>query len=140
MDERGRLKLPAVFQQYLSELGEKKVFITTMDTVTARLYPISVWKANENLFTNAGEEADSAGVTNFFMNHYGADSDVDGQGRILLPQELRRDLGMENQAVFLGNDKGAIQVMGETAYQQRLSEAKAKIANAVAALNKKGLK
>jgi MraZ protein len=50
VDEKGRLKLPAVFQQYLTDLGETKVFVTSLDVRIARIYPISVWKENEILF------------------------------------------------------------------------------------------
>ena len=49
VDEKGRLKLPADFQQYLTAIGEKKVFCTTFDERIARLYPISKWKETEAL-------------------------------------------------------------------------------------------
>ena len=50
VDEKGRLKLPAAFQQYLNDIGEKRVFITTLDVATVRIYPNSLWKQNENFF------------------------------------------------------------------------------------------
>ena len=54
VDEKGRLKLPSEFLEYLKKLGVDKVFITTLDRQLARIYPISVWKANENLFAERG--------------------------------------------------------------------------------------
>ena len=59
VDEKGRLKLPAEFLEYLKKLGVDKVFITTLDRQLARIYPISVWKANENLFADAGDLAET---------------------------------------------------------------------------------
>ena len=140
VDEKGRLKLPAVFQQYLGDLGEKQVFITTLDLRTVRLYRSSLWKENENLFENAGDDAENADAVAFLSKHYGADSELDGQGRVLVPQELRKDLQVENQPVWLGYDRGAIEVYGEAIYQQKLADSKSKIATAVGALRKKGLK
>ena len=61
VDDKGRLKLPAEFLEYLKKLGVDKVFITTVDRELARIYPISVWKANEFLFANAGDLAEVAG-------------------------------------------------------------------------------
>lgn len=140
VDEKGRLKLPSVFQQYLNELGEKKVFITTLDLRTVRLYPTSVWKENEKLFQNPGEDAEFADTVNFLSKHYGADSELDNQGRVLVPQKLRRELEIEDQPVWLGHDKGAIEVYGEAMYEAKLAEFKSKIGVAVGALKKRGLK
>jgi MraZ protein len=140
VDEKGRCKLPAVVQAYFGAQGVKKVFITTLDLHTVRLYPIPVWEQNEKLFEKPGEEAENAEKVYFLARHFGADSDLDNQGRVLLPQELRRELGIENQPVWLGYDKGAIEMYGETIYQAKLAEAKAEIAGAILAMKKKGLK
>ena len=140
VDEKGRLKLPSVFQQYLGELGEKKVFITTLDLQTLRLYPISVWKENEKLFENAAQDTEYADDVAMVAQHYGADSEVDGQGRVLVPQELRQELKIENQPVWLGNEKGVIAGYGEAVYQDRLGGAKSRIGTAVGAMKKRGLK
>jgi MraZ protein len=140
VDEKGRLKLPSIFQQYMADLGEKQVFITTLDVRTARLYPISVWKENERLLENPGEEAENADAVAFLSKHYGADSELDGQGRVLMPQGLRRELEIENQPVYVGYDRGAIEVYGEAMYQQKLAEYRAHISTSVGALKKKGLK
>lgn len=52
VDDKGRLKLPAEFWEYLKQLGVEKVFITTVDLQLARIYPIPVWKSNENFFAS----------------------------------------------------------------------------------------
>ena len=61
VDEKGRLKLPAAITQYLGALGENKVFVTTLNGSTARIYPISAWRQTENVLEEAGEDADVAG-------------------------------------------------------------------------------
>lgn len=140
VDEKGRCKLPAALLQYLNAQGVKKVFITTLDLTTARLYPISVWEQNEKMLENPGASALQAKAVSFLAKHYGADSDLDGQGRVLLPQELRRKLQMENQPVWLGYDKGALEIYGEAIYQKRLAEYEALALAALEEMQKNGFK
>ena len=92
VDDKGRLKLPAEFLEYLRELKVDKVFITTVDLQLARIYPISVWKSNENLFSNAGDLAEVAEDVAYIAKYFGGDSEIDAQGRVLMPAELRRRL------------------------------------------------
>src|SRR5438445_469324 len=49
LDDKGRLKLPAVFLEYFGELGEKKLFVTSINRRTAQIYPTSVWRKNKKL-------------------------------------------------------------------------------------------
>jgi transcriptional regulator MraZ len=140
VDEKGRLKLPAPFQQYLGSLGEQKVFITSFDVHTARIYPISVWRDNENFFDDFAEDPETAEDVAFMANDLGADSELDGQGRLLVPQELRRSLGIENQPVWLDCYKGRINVYSKQVYEERKSRASQGLAEKVRALEKKGLK
>lgn len=140
VDDKGRLKLPAIFQKYLTELGESTVFITTLDAVTARIYPISVWKQNEMLFEAASEDPDGAADVAFVANDFGADSEVDGQGRVLVPTELRRTLGLENQPVWLDCYKGRINIYSKDVYEQRRARAMEDLAGKLKAMERRGLK
>src|SRR5579885_3631556 len=60
VDEKGRLKLPVDMQQLLNASGEQKVFITSLDEVTARIYPIAVWRKNEMILAEATEDPETA--------------------------------------------------------------------------------
>jgi len=140
VDEKGRLKLPAVFQQYLTDLGEKRVFVTSLDVRIARIYPISVWKENEILFDTATEDPEAAEDVKFIANDLGADSEIDGQGRVLVPQELRQTLSLENQPVWIECQKGRMNVYGKEVYEDRKRRAYENAADKLRALEKKGLK
>ena len=140
VDEKGRLKLPAVFQQYLTDLGEKRVFVTSLDVRIARIYPISVWKENEILFDTATDDPQAAEDVKFIANDLGADSDIDGQGRVLVPQELRQMLSLENQPVWIECQKGRMNVYGKEVYEDRKRRAYENAADKLRALEKKGLK
>jgi MraZ protein len=139
VDEKGRLKLPAAFQQFLKDLGEKRVFVTTLDVSTVRIYPISLWKQNENFFDD-NQDPEIAENVSFLANHYGADSEIDGQGRILVPQELRRALKLEDQPVFLSHYRGRINVYGKDEYDRRLERANTNPVENLRHLERKGLR
>ena len=140
VDDKGRLKLPAAIAQYLEAVGERKVFITSMNVSTALIYPVSVWKETEKMLGQAGEDAEAQSDVAMVANHYGEDAEVDGQGRVLLPTTLRRDLDLEKDDVHILCYKGRIEVFGSKVYEQRLSKAKVGLAEKLAALEKKGLR
>ena len=140
VDEKGRLKLPSNFREYVASFGEKKVFVTSLDVRTARIYPSSIWKDNQNFFEEFTEDPDAAEDVAFMANDYGADCDMDEQGRVLIPQELRRQLGIENQPVWLDCYKGSISIYSKDIYEERKRRAAEGLAEKVRVLRKKGLK
>jgi MraZ protein len=140
VDEKGRLKLPSEIAEYVAALGDQRVFVTTVNGTTARIYPISVWRRNENLLEEVGEDTDLKEDVAFVAYHYGAGSDVDAQGRVLMPTELRRKLGMEGEQVHLHCFKQRIEVFGKDVYEQRLAKAMSGLDTKVTGLEKKGLR
>jgi DNA-binding transcriptional regulator/RsmH inhibitor MraZ len=95
------------------------VFITSLDRRIARIYPISVWKQNEKFFQEFNANPKAAADVNFIANDLGADSELDGQGRVLVPSELRRLLEMENQPVWLECFRGRFNVYSQAVYEDR---------------------
>lgn len=140
VDEKGRLKLPVNFQQFLTGLGEQKVFITSLDVRTARIYPTSVWKENERLLADTTDDPEAAEDIAFMANDLGADSELDAQGRVLLPTELRRLLSLESQPVWLECYQGGINVYNKDVYEERQKRSRENLAAKLAAFKKKGLR
>ena len=140
VDEKGRLKLPAAITQYLGALGERKVFVTTLNGSTARIYPISAWLQTENALEEAGEDADVREDVAFIAYHFGADSEIDPQGRVLVPTDLRRALKLENEQVYLRCFKQRIDVIGREVYEQRLTKAMEGLGEKLQGLEKRGLR
>jgi MraZ protein len=138
-DEKGRLKLPANFQRFLDRLDEKVVFCTTLDKRIARIYPISIWKQNELFFQGFQTNPRAAADVALIANHYGADSEVDGQGRILLPALLRRELKLENETVWLDHFRGRFNVYSDALYQERLGQATESLTDKLDVLEQGGL-
>ena len=140
VDDKGRLKLPAEFHEYLKRLQVPNVFITTVDLEVARIYPLSVWKLNEDLFGNAGELAEMAEDVAYIAKYYGGDSEIDAQGRVLMPAELRRKLEMEAQPVWLDVYRGRINVATKKVHEDRFHRAMANLGQKVKTLEKNGLR
>ena len=75
----------------------------------------------------------------FNAQDLGADSEMDGQGRILLPPEMRRELGIENQGVRLFAYKGRIEILSEKIYEERKQQSAASAENDLETLEGAGL-
>lgn len=140
VDEKGRLKLPAAVVQYLESRGERRVFVTTLNISTALIYPISVWRETEKMLQEPGDDADARADVAFIANHYGEDTEIDAQGRVLVPTTLRRELELEKDDVHLLWYKQRIEIFGSRMYDQRLAKARTNLAEKVAALERKGLR
>jgi len=140
VDDKGRLKLPAEFWEYLKQLGVEKVFITTVDLQLARIYPIPVWKSNENFFASSGDLAELAEDVAYVAKYFGGDSEIDAQGRVLMPSALRKELNLESQPVWLDCYNGRINVAGKAIHEARFHRAMANLGEKVKTLEKKGLK
>ena len=140
MDEKGRLKVPVNFQQYLISLGGARVFITSLDGATARIYPLPVWMNNLKLLGEQTEAPEDAEDLVFMANDWGAESDIDNQGRVLFPTNLRRELKLESAAVWLECYNDAITAYGEAEYERRKQRARADLDKKLSAFKKKGLR
>src|ERR1700674_5032462 len=121
VDEKGRLKVPAEFKRVIDEKYGQQFYITSLDGKVAQVYPFEEWERIEQKL---------AGLSNFnptkkkFLdrtNYYGAaggegwqgpvvlapaaarDREMDGQGRLLLPQLLRETGQIKGEVAVLGN-------------------------------------
>jgi MraZ protein len=141
VDDKGRLKLPVNFQQFLGGTGDQKLFVTSTDGRIARIYPISVWEQNEKFLEQlSAEDPEAADSLGFLANHYGAESKMDPQGRVTLPTELRREFSLENQEVRVECSMGAINVYSMAEYAARAERYRENLESKLNAAKKKGFK
>jgi MraZ protein len=139
LDEKGRIKLPAVFQQYLDALREKTLFVTSLDRRIAQIYPIAVWRANEEFFATKRELAGLASKVVFNAADLGAETQMDGQGRVLFSPELRRALNLEGTGLHLYAHNGRIEVLSDELYEARKKAAMSLTEDDMATLEAAGL-
>jgi MraZ protein len=138
VDEKGRLKLPVDLRVYLASFGSKRVFVTSLDNRTVRIYPVPVWLDNLKSLKEFKKDPKAAADVVFVANANGATSDMDDQGRVLVPQDLRRKLGIENATVWLDCFKNRVNVFGKDVFEQRHQSAVMGLDDKVEMLEKEG--
>jgi MraZ protein len=103
VDEKGRLKVPAEFKRVIDEKYGQQYYITSLDGKVAQVYPFEEWERIEQKL---------AGLSNYnppkkkFIdrsNYYGQQVEMDGQGRLLLPQLLRESGQIKGEVAVLGH-------------------------------------
>ncbi len=139
VDDKGRLKLPAAFVEYVQSLGSQKVFITTIDELTCKIYTIPAWNATVKTLREGHDKHKSASIE-FIAKFWGQDSELDPQGRFLLPAELRRSLQLENAPVRMEGFDGVISVFSEATYSRRLAESRENYAAKIAYAEELGIR
>jgi MraZ protein len=140
VDEKGRLKLPVTFKEYLESLEDGRLFVTTTDKRIAKLYPISVWKENlKKLADLALEQPLLAKSMSITARHYGEDGRLDTGGRVMLPTNLRRLLNLEGQEVWMdAAAEGCINIYSKAEYEAQLRNAEGLLEEANVAATRKG--
>ncbi|MFC6646931.1 division/cell wall cluster transcriptional repressor MraZ [Granulicella cerasi] len=101
VDEKGRLKVPADFKRRVDELYGPQFFITSRDGKRAEIYPMKEWEKIEEGIA----KAPASGAKRKFLdvtNYYGQVVEMDGQGRLLIPQVLRGAAVIEGDVAVLG--------------------------------------
>jgi MraZ protein len=118
VDEKGRLKVPAVFLEGLKEYGTQ-FYITSLNGEDARIYPLSVWSEIEDRL--AALPSQHAGKRKFLLrtSYYGAQVEVDGQGRLLLPAVLRDTAQLKAEVDVFGQ-LNYLEVMNHTGVVDKL--------------------
>jgi MraZ protein len=139
VDDKGRLKFPVEYLEYLKALEITKLFCTTLDLKLARIYPIEVWRRNEKLFREGGAHTKAANRMAFLAEAHGDAADVDAAGRLLLPAKLRAVLDLEKQPVFLRVFKDRIDLMTQKAYDECMTASTANAAEDLETLEALGL-
>ncbi len=140
VDDKGRVKLPVDFQQYFASCGYAKFFITSLDRRIGQIYPIPVWRQNEKFLADYKEDPEMADNVAFNAADLGGQAEIDSQGRLLFPAELRRELGIENQPIRLFAADERVEILSDQIYEERKQRAKSAGSESVTKLRKAGLK
>jgi len=102
VDEKGRLKIPAVFLEDLRTYGNQ-FYITSTTGESARIYPMQVWIAIEEKLAKVSSQNQAKRKFLMRTSYFGQVVEMDGQGRLLLPQLLRESGQIKGEVAVLGN-------------------------------------
>src|ERR1700761_4244748 len=91
VDDKGRLKLPADFKGQLQGGDEAKqmFYITSKDGKRAEIWPLKAWEAVEAKLALIPNMNPAKQKFLDVTSYYGQMTEMDGQGRLLIPQVLR---------------------------------------------------
>jgi MraZ protein len=104
VDEKGRLKVPAEFKRVIDEkYGKAEFYITSLDGKVAQVYPFEEWERIEQKLAALSTFNPTKKKFLSRVNYYGQVVEMDGQGRLLMPQLLRESAQIKGEVAVLGN-------------------------------------
>jgi MraZ protein len=103
VDEKGRLKVPAEFKRVIDEKYAQKFYITSLDGIVAQVYPFEEWERIEQKLAALSTFNQTKKKFLNRTNYYGQVVEMDGQGRLLVPQILRESAQIRGEVAVLGN-------------------------------------
>ena len=101
IDDKGRLKIPSAFLGALTE-SSRDFFVTSVSGEFVRIYPLPAWTEIEKRLAGVPQAHPARQRFLERVNFFGQVAQIDGQGRILIPQILRKMASMEGDVAVLG--------------------------------------
>jgi len=102
VDEKGRLKVPAEYKRVIDEKYAQKFYITSVDGISAQIYPFEEWERIEQKLASLSTYNPTKKKFLTRTNYYGQVVEMDGQGRLLIPQILREATQIRGEVAVLG--------------------------------------
>lgn len=105
LDERGRLKLPAEFKSFVERKygkGFNAFYITSMDGKSAEIYPLPEWLERQRKVFAMPQSNPARKVLLDRYNLFGDRADMDPQGRMQIPDELRTKADLSGEVKVSG--------------------------------------
>ena len=103
VDNKGRLAVPSRYRERLICLANGNLILTLnpLDR-TLWLYPLPEWELIESKLAELSDFDRQGRRAKQMMRGYATDCQLDSQGRILIPHELREYASLGKHAVILG--------------------------------------
>jgi transcriptional regulator MraZ len=121
VDEKGRLKLPAEFKRQIEEQYGTQFYITSKDGKVAEIYPLQEWEKFEQKVAAIPSFNPARKKLLDRLNYYGQVSEIDAQGRVLLPQILRESAKLAGDVVVFGMQT-YLEVANHEAFKQNMEQ------------------
>ena len=109
LDDKGRLAVPTKYRNELQDCCERQMIVTV--AVNERcigepgclwLYPLPEWEHLEETINKLPTLNKTAVKLKRFLIGNASECEMDGQGRLLLPEKLRKFAGMDKKIVLVG--------------------------------------
>ena len=109
LDDKGRMAIPTRYREELQDCCERQLVVTV--AVNERcigengclwLYPLPEWEKLEQTISKLPTLNPMAGNLRRFLIGNASECEMDAQGRLLLPEMLRKFAAMDKKIVLLG--------------------------------------
>ena len=121
VDEKGRLKVPSEFKRVIDEKYAQKFYITSLDGTVAQVYPFEEWERIEQKLASLSTFNPTKKKFLNRTNYYGQVVEMDGQGRLLIPQILRESAQIRGEVAVLGQ-LTYLEVRNAEAFRKEIDE------------------
>jgi len=102
VDDKGRLKVPAEFKRVIDEKYGNQFYITSLDGKVAQVYPFEEWERIEQKLASLLTFNPTKKKFLDRVSYYGQQVEMDGQGRLLMPQLLRETAQIRGEVAVMG--------------------------------------
>ena len=119
IDDKSRLKVPTIFRGAFQDDKGPDVFVTSLTGESVRIYPMPVWLDIERKLTAVPSNHPSRLKFLDRVNYYGQASELDGQGRVVIPQTLRDSASIVGEVRVFGRID-YLDVWNEERFAQKL--------------------
>lgn len=116
------MAIPSRYRERLMDMAEGALVLTLNPLDRSLwLYPLSEWELIEEKLAQLSDFDRQSRRAKQMMRGYASDCQLDSQGRILLPVELRDYANISRQAVILGQGN-KFELWDETSWSQQRDE------------------
>ena len=119
IDEKGRLKVPAMFRGVIHDQHGADVVVTSLTGESVLIYPMPVWLEVERKLSNMASTHPSRLKFLDRVNYYGQEGELDSQGRVAIPPVLRDSASIIGEVRVFGRINH-IEVWNAERFAQRL--------------------
>jgi MraZ protein len=102
IDDKGRLKVPNAFRSILESEYGRHLFLTSLSGEYVRIYPMPVWQETEERLARMPPSHPARLRFLDRVNYFGHTSELDAQGRVIIPPRLRDSATMSGDVDVLG--------------------------------------
>jgi MraZ protein len=102
LDDKGRMVLPTRHRQRAADRGEGKLVVTVDRDGCLLIYPLPDWEQIERKLMSLPSLHERSRRLQRLMVGHATEVELDGQGRLLLPPELREFAQLTRHAMLIG--------------------------------------
>ena len=102
VDAKGRMALPTRYRERLSERCDGQIVVTVDRDHCLLIYPLPEWEEIERKLVRLPSLNKQARRLQRLLIGHATECQLDGNGRVLLPQPLRDFAGLQRSVVLIG--------------------------------------